>query len=178
MKLSVDLATASREELIHRIGQLLEHIALLQAGIAELEGQQQPPPDALGEKKPPSWVKPNRAARPKKPRKKRVHGFGGRREKPTHRMEHALAQCPDCQMPLLGGRVCGRRQVLVLPHLRVGVTEHLVLQRTCPQCQQRCSPKVDWSAISVGRQRVGISVQSEVSLLREECRLPFGLIQR
>ena len=33
MQLSVDLATASREELIQRIGQLLEHIALLQAGI-------------------------------------------------------------------------------------------------------------------------------------------------
>ncbi len=30
----------------------------------------------------------------------------------------------------------------------------------------------------MGRQRVGISVQSEVSVLREECRLPFGVIQR
>ena len=30
----------------------------------------------------------------------------------------------------------------------------------------------------VGRQRVGISVQQEVSVLREECRLPYGVIQR
>ena len=33
-------------------------------------------------------------------------------------------------------------------------------------------------AITVGRQRVGVSVQIEVSVLREECRLPFGVIQR
>ena len=30
----------------------------------------------------------------------------------------------------------------------------------------------------VGRQRVGISVRQEVCLLREECRLPYGVIQR
>ena len=33
-------------------------------------------------------------------------------------------------------------------------------------------------AITVGRQRFGHSVQSEVSVLREECRLPFRVIQR
>ena len=30
----------------------------------------------------------------------------------------------------------------------------------------------------MGQQRVGVSVQIEVSVLREECRLPFGVIQR
>ena len=29
----------------------------------------------------------------------------------------------------------------------------------------------------MGRQRFGVSVQSEVSVLREECRLPFRVIQ-
>lgn len=81
-------------------------------------------------------------------------------------------------MPLVGGRVGGRRQVITLPRVRARVTEHLVLERTCPQCQQRWSPQPDLKAITVGRQRVGISVQSEVSVLREECRLPFGVIQR
>ena len=64
MKLSVDLATASREELIHLIGQLLIRIEALEARIAELEGQQPPPPEALGEQKPPSWVKAKRPAGP------------------------------------------------------------------------------------------------------------------
>ena len=89
-----------------------------------------------------------------------------------------MATCPHCQVPLLGGRVCGRRQVITLPRLRVRVTEHVVLERTCPQCQKRWAPKPDWGSLTVGRQRVGISVQSEVSVLREECRLPFGVIQR
>ena len=178
MGLSVDLATASREDLIHLIGQLLSRIAALEARIAELEGQEKPPPDASGEQKPPSWVKANRPARPGKERKNRVHGFARRREEPTHRVEHAMANCPDCHMPLLSGRVRGRRQVITLPRLRVRVTEHVVLERTCPKCQKRWAPKPDWGALTVGRQRVGISVQSEVSVLREECRLPFGVIQR
>lgn len=178
MELSVDLATASREELIHRIGQLLSHIEALEARIAELESRPRPPPDALGEQKAPSWVKANRPARPGKERKKRAHGFARRREEPTHRTEHALAHCPQCQVPLVGGRVYGGRQVITLPRVRARVTEHLVLERTCPQCQQRWAPKPDWGALTVGRQRMGVSVQSEVSVLREECRLPFGVIQR
>lgn len=178
MELPVDLATASREELIHLIGQLLIRIEALEARITELEGRPKPPPDVLGEQKPPSWVRANRPAGLRKERKKRAYGFARRREEPTHRIEHALAHCPQCQESLVGGRVCGRRQVITLPRLRARVTEHVVLERTCPQCQQRWAPKPDWSGLTVGRQRVGVSVQSEVSVLREECRLPFGVIQR
>ena len=63
------------------------------------------------------------------------------------------------------------------------MTEHVVLERTCRKCGQRWSPEADWSALvvgrqRVGRQRVGISLQQEVCLLREECRLPYGVIQR
>ena len=58
------------------------------------------------------------------------------------------------------------------------MTEHVVLERTCRKCGQRWSPEADWSALVVGRQRVGISLQQEVCLLREECRLPYGVIQR
>ena len=94
MGLSVDLATASRGKLIHLIGELLSRIEALEARIAELEGQQKLPPDGPGERKPPSWVKANRPASPKKERKKRVRGFARRREEPTHRMEHAMATCP------------------------------------------------------------------------------------
>ena len=71
----------------------------------------------------------------------------------------------------------GRRQVISIPRLRVRVTEHVVLERTCRKCRKQWVPEPDWGAI-VGRQRFGVSVQSEVSVLREECRLPFGVIQR
>ena len=66
-------------------------------------------------------------------------------------MEHALAHCPHCQVPLVGGRVRGRRQVITIPRVRARVTEHVVLERTCPQCQKRRAPKPDWGALTVGR---------------------------
>ena len=173
-----DLAGFSREELIELVGRLFGHIQVLEARIAELEGQQKPPTGAGKERKPPSWVKANRPARPKKERGKRSHGFARRRDEPAHRVEHATANCPDCGISLQGGRVRGRRQVITLPRVRARVTEHVVLERTCQKCRKRWAPEPDWSAITAGRQRMGISVQSEVSVLREECRLPFRVIQR
>ena len=159
-------------------GQLLSHAAALEERIAKLEGQQKLPAGGVKERKPPSWVKANRPDRPRKERKKRTHGFARLREEPTHRVEHATASGPDCQVPLLGGRLCGSRQVITLPRVRARVTEHLVLERACPKCRKQWAPEPDWRAITAGRQRFGISVQSEASMLREECRLPFRVIQR
>ena len=178
MKLPVNLAGASREELIEIIGQLISLIEAQEARIAELQGQQKPLDAGLKERKPPSWAKANRPARSKKERKKRTHGFVRRREEPTHRVEHATASCPGCRVPLAGGRVRRRRQIITIPRVRARVTEHVVLERTCRKCGQRWSPEPDWSVLAVGRQRVGISVQQEVCVLREECRLPYGVIQR
>ena len=178
MSLPEELAGFSREELIELVGRLFGHIQVLEARIAELEGQQKPPPDAGKERKPPSWVKANRPARSKGERRKRPQGFARRRDEPTHRVEHATASCPDCQVPLIGGRVCGSRQVITLPRVRARVTEHVALERACPKCRKRWTPEPDWGALSVGRQRFGVSVQSEASMLREECRLPFRVIQR
>ena len=126
----------------------------------------------------PSWVKANRPARSKGERRKRPHGFGRRREEPTHRVEHATASCPDCQVPLIGGRARGSRRVITLPRVQARVTDHVVLERACPKCRKRWAPEPDWGALSVGRQRFGVSVQSEVSMLREQCRLPFRVIRR
>ena len=109
MSLPEELAGFSREELIELVGRLFGHIQVLEARIAELEGQQKPPPDAGKERKPPSWVKANRPARSKGERRKRPQGFARRRDEPTHRVEHATASCPDCQVPLIGGRVRGSR---------------------------------------------------------------------
>ena len=174
----MDLGRASREELIQLVGRLLDHVEALEARISELEGRQKPPTEGGKERKAPSWVKANRPDLPRKERKKRAHGFSRRREEPTHRVEHARASCPDCGIPLPGGRVRGRRQIITIPRVRARVTEHVVLERTCRKCGQRWSPEPDWSALAVGRQRVGISVQQEVCVLREECRLPYGVIQR
>ena len=93
-------------------------------------------------------------------------------------MEHAAASCPGCAIPLAGGKVLERRQVISIPRVRARVTEHLVLERTCRKCKKRWTSAPDWNAITVGRQRIGISVQSEVSVLRWECRLPFRVIER
>ena len=79
MSLPEDLAGFSREELIELVGRLFGHIQVLEARIAELEGQQKPPTDAGKERKPPSWVKANRPARSKGERRKRPHGFARRR---------------------------------------------------------------------------------------------------
>ena len=68
--------------------------------------------------------------------------------------------------------------MISLPRVRARVTEHVVLERACPKCRKRWAPEPDWGALSVGRQRFGVSVQSEASMLREECRLPFRVIQR
>ena len=174
----MDLAVASREELIEFIGHLFSHNQALEARIAELEGRQKAPTEGGKERKPPFWAKANRPDRPKKERQNRAHGFARRREEPTHRVEHATASCPDCGTLLLGGRVRRRRQIISIPRVRARVSEHVVLERTCRKCGQRWSPEPDWSALVVGRQRVGISVQQEVCVLREECRLPYGVIQR
>ena len=151
MKLPVNLAGASREELIEIIGQLISLIEAQETRIAELEGQQKPLDAGLRERKPPSWVKANRPDRPRKERQKRTHGFARRREEPTHRVEHATANCPDCGTMLRGGRVRRRRQIITIPQVRGRVSEHVVLERTCRKCGQRWSPELDWSALVVSQ---------------------------
>ena len=105
MSLPEELAGFSREELIELVGRLFGHIQVLEARIAELEGQQKPPTD-VKERKPPSWVKANRPARPKGERRKRPPRLGARRscDEPTHRVEHATASCPDVTCSELRGR--------------------------------------------------------------------------
>ena len=105
-------------------------------------------------------------ARPKKERKRRGHGFARRLEEPTHRVEHATASCPDCGIPPIGGSVRALPDNYHTPE-RARATKHLVFERTCPKSLKRWSPEPDWSALAVERQRFGISVRSEVNVLRE-----------
>ena len=64
MSLPVDLAAATREQLIEVVGQLLGYIGTLEARIAEFEGQTKPPTNGMKPGTPPAWVKANRPARP------------------------------------------------------------------------------------------------------------------
>ena len=75
MELPVNVAGASREELIELTGRLISIIEAQEARIAELEGQQKPPDTGVKGRKPPTWVKADKPAHPKKERKKRAHGF-------------------------------------------------------------------------------------------------------
>ena len=204
--LDVDLETASREELVGLVLRLLERQQVIEGRLRELgklaktgegkshsgsgpkgqgpasgarsEAEQDPLGEQPGGRQPPDWVKPNRPTRPKQDRKKRSQGYARRLDKPTHRVEHAYGECPECRVPLVGGRVSWRRQVITLPRLQVRVTEHVVFERKCDRCGQTWRPMLDLSKEVVGQQRMGISVQSEVAVLREGYRLPYGLIQR
>jgi transposase len=172
----LDLQQASREELIQlnlqliaRLQNLEEQVKQLEAELTSLRG---------GQSNPPSFVKANRPARnKKKKRKKRAHGFARKLDPPTARVEHAIEQCPDCQLGLKGHRVIKSRQVIELPAVQVQVVEHVLVERSCPNCRKRWVPPLDLSSIALGKQRFGVSVQAEVALLREQCRLPFRVIQ-
>lgn len=174
----VDLEKASREELVDLVRQLLDRVLVLEARVKELESENERLRREVGEKKPPSWTKPNRPVKGKKERKKRDKGFARQRDKVTHRVKHAYSECPECGTPLSGGRERSRRQVITLPRIRVQVTEHIMVERKCPTCKKPFTPKAELEEVVVGQQRVGISVQSEVVILREGCRMPFGVIQR
>ena len=173
-----DLENASRDELLQFIAQLLAQQQLLQERVKQLEAELQSLRGSDdSNSSPPAWVKPSRPSRRKKKRKPRSQGFARKLDPVTARLEHALAQCPDCQVVLTGRRVIKTRQVIELPPVQAQVIEHQLIQGTCPQCQKHWLPEVDFAALAVGRQRFGISVQAEVALLREQCRLPFRIIQ-
>ena len=177
MRVKLDLDIASREELIQLNLQLIAQLQLLQERVKQLEAELESVRGGGSKSDPPNFVKANRPTRNKKKRKKRAHGFARKLDYPTARVEHALDQCPDCQVSLRGRRVIKSRQVIELPPVQAQVIEHVLVERCCPKCHKRWRPPLDLSAAAVGNQRFGISVQAEVALLREQCRLPFRVIQ-
>jgi len=174
----IDLENASREELIQLISHLLAQVQTLQERVKQLEANSSSSPGDGGSKpSPPDFVKPNRPSRKKKKRKLRLRGFARKLDAVTATVEHALEHCPECQVSLTGRRVIKTRQVIELPAVQAQVVEHQLIERTCPDCQQRFSPQIDFATLAVGKQRFGVSVQAEVALLREQCRLPFRVIR-
>lgn len=97
---------------------------------------------------------------------------------PTARVVHAAACCPDCGAPLAGGTLKRTREVIEVPVVPVVVTEHVYLERRCPDCRRRCVPPPDLAGLACGRSRLGIGLVSLIAVVREEARLPFATIQQ
>jgi len=79
---------------------------------------------------------------------------------------------------LAGGSIKRRREVIELAPQPVLVTEHVYLERCCPDCRRRATPAVALDGLVVGQSRLGVGVLSLIALLREELRLPVAAIQR
>ncbi len=181
----------AQRDLIVRLEQVVERqqaeIATVQATVKCLTqrlGEQQTrtePPDEPGgpASSPPGMpgVKPGRPpARLPAPRKRRPHGFARRRLVPTRQETHAVEQCPGCQVPLAGGTVVHRREVIEIPIAPVEVIEHVYLARRCPCCQQIWRPPVALDGVVVGQSRLGVRLVSLIATLREVGRLPLAVI--
>ena len=177
MEKGFDLRTADRDTLIAIIIRQQAMIDQLEKRIAQLEGQakskgsgRMPGLKSRADRKP---------AQPRKPRERRSHGFARVRMTPTKRVEHVVEQCPDCATQLSGGWTHHSREVITLevidlPQVPVAVTEHAYIARVCPNCRRRCVPPVQMDGVVLGQQRPGISL---IAALREEARLPLGVIQ-
>ena len=134
----VDLRTADRDVLIAIIVRQPAIIERLEKGTAQLEEPAKP----SGSRRMPG-LKPKadrKPSSPKKPRQPRRHGFARTRMTPTQRVEHVVAEFPDCGTRLSGGWTQRTREVIDLPQVPVQVTEHAYIARTCPQCQHCCTP--------------------------------------
>ena len=163
---------AEREAVIARLSALVEQ---LQARVAELEVRLGGPPSG---RQTPAFVKrAGKKAESPKARKQRAQGFVRHREPPTRQVEHALDTCQECGTGLLGGSVKRRRQVLHIPIAPVEVIEHLYIERRCPVCGKRNTPKVELSGQVVGRNRLSSQTMAIIVSLREVGRLPLERIQ-
>ncbi len=171
----MDRTTASRSELLQLIDEQQLTIARLEARIAELEARLGGGnPRGMPGHKPQQTV----SVRPKRPRKRRPHGFGRvRATTVTTQVAHALDACPQCGYALRGGSVKRTREVLEVAPAPVQVIEHQYVERVCPQCGRRVVPRVDLSGVVAGHQRLGIELVSLIASLREVGRLPIQSIR-
>lgn len=181
----MDAMTLSHAELVALVRQQQATIAALEATIADqqatmarleqrirdLEGGTTPPRRMPGHKPTASRT----AARP--PRAKRTVNLARRRTAPDAQVIHARSACPRCGAPLTGGTVKRRREVIEIVPAPAIVTEHLALERCCPDCHARVTPRIDLTGQIVGQSRLGVGLVSLIATLRSEWRLPIGAIQ-
>ena len=72
-----------------------------------------------------------------------------------------------------------RRQVIEIPASPVEVVDHVIFGHGCGYCNKEQVTAVSPPEIgAVGEGRLGVRLRSLIVLLREEGRLPFGVIRR
>ena len=171
--------TLSHDELILLVQQQQAIIAEQQATIARLEQRLRDLEGGTAASNRMPGHKPTQARRgDRAPRANRTLNLARRRATPTVQVVHALTVCPHCGAPLAGGAVKRRREVIEIAAQPVVVTEHVALERCCPDCHRRVTPTMALDGLVVGRSRLGVGVLSLIALLREELRLPIAAIQR
>ena len=175
----MDAMTLSHDELILLVQQQQAIIAEQQATIARLEQRLRDLEGGTAASNRMPGHKPTQARRgDRAPRANRTLNLARRRATPTVQVVHALTVCPHCGAPLAGGAVKRRREVIEIAAQPVVVTEHVALERCCPDCHRRVTPTMALDGLVVGRSRLGVGVLSLIALLREELRLPIAAIQR
>jgi transposase len=164
--------------------ELLQQVVDLKEALGQLESERDEAREAVekAKRKPPSWVKPNKAKKegPKPPRRKREASANKarRREAPTRVVEHTLERCPDCNYPLFRRKVAHVHQVVdIPPPVAVEVTEHRAIGGWCPHCRRWHAPRLDLGEEVLGQGRLGVRVTSLIVHLRTVMRLPFRQIQ-
>jgi hypothetical protein len=173
-----ELETVSRDELIALIKAQQATIAELQATVAHLEQRLRDLETGRSTPQRMPGHKPEQPApRPHRPRRKRTENHARRRDAPTARVVHAREHCPRCGIRLAGGAVKRSREVIEISPAPVAITEHVYLERCCPGCGKRWTPRVELQGRVVGQSRLGIGLVSLIATLREEARLPLAAIQ-
>jgi len=155
MDAPLDLTTASREVLLELITQLRSTLTEQEAIIAQLQRRTAELEARLNTRGSPGMPGNKSSSRPRPPRKegrkRREHSFTRMRMAPTQRVEHAVEVCPDCGTVLSGGWVQRTREVIEVPVVPVQITEHVLVARVCPACQQRRVPQADLQGVVVGQ---------------------------
>jgi transposase len=198
----IDLSTARRDDLIRLVVAQHERIAALEAVVAEqrtliaalqasvtqltqrvgelLAAQAATDADpGSGSAAGMPGLKPatGTVGAPKRARKQRGQAFVRHRMVPTAQVIHALDVCPQCGMLLTGGSVKRTREVIEVPVVPAIITEHVYLERCCPHCRTRHTPRVALEQEVVGKQRFGVGLISLIATLRERARVPLATIQ-
>lgn len=172
----MDLLTAPRSELIKVIHEKDDRITNLETQIIELKSQidELKRENTQGKKK---IFKASIKKKETKPKKVRDHGYSRNLDIPTHKIFHSLQECPDCGDSLGKPTVSYSRQIIEIPKTPVRITEHIIFKRYCFHCHKQFSPKVNLKSQVVSKHRMGIRLMSLIGVLRDRCRLPFGVIQ-